>query len=130
MTELGPFHLSAESLAGNPAVPKLEANPYSWDHVGNLLILEHPPGTGFSYCHDGAGKLVTCEWDDDTQAEAYLLELEGWFKAFPEYAGRELFITGESCEWRRGRLCVCVRRGCVGVDTPTMLVTLCGSYYT
>lgn len=96
MTELGPFHLSAASLAGNPAVPKLEANPYSWDHVGNLLILEHPPGTGFSYCHDGTGKLVTCQWDDDTQAEAYLLELEGWFKAFPEYAGRELFITGES----------------------------------
>ena len=60
MTELGPFHLSAASLAGNPAVPKLEANPYSWDHVGNLLILEHPPGTGFSYCHDGTGKLVTC----------------------------------------------------------------------
>jgi hypothetical protein len=34
MTELGPFHLSAESLAGNPTVPKLVANPYSWDHVG------------------------------------------------------------------------------------------------
>jgi len=97
MTELGPFHLSASSMSGGPsAVPKLHANPDAWDKQGNVLILEHPPGTGYSYCHDGNNKPVMCLWNDDTQAEAFLQELQGFFKLFPEFSGRELFITGES----------------------------------
>lgn len=96
MTEIGPFHLSSKSMEGNPSIPKLQPNPYSWDRLGNLLILEHPPGTGYSYCHDGNNKPVDCDWDDDSQGVAFLAELEAWFKLFPAFAGRELFITGES----------------------------------
>ena len=97
MTELGPFHLDASSLSGGKGkVPDLHANPYSWDKVGNVLILEHPPGTGFSYCHDGSNNVVDCVWNDETQGAAYVLELEAWFDAFEEYKGRDLYFTGES----------------------------------
>ena len=50
MAELGPFNLSAESMANvsKDGVPALWPNPYSWDTRANVLILEHPPGTGLS----------------------------------------------------------------------------------
>eukprot|EP00729_Bicosta_minor_P008152 gene8152-24807_t len=84
MTELGPFHLDASSLAGGA------------NKVGNVLILEHPPGTGFSYCHDGKNNPVDCKWNDETQGAAYVLELEEWFGKFPEYLKHDMFFTGES----------------------------------
>lgn len=98
MAELGPFHLSAESMAGagEGGVPKLWRNEYSWDALSNILILEHPPGTGFSYCAAKNGTAVPCKWNDETQAEAFLMELQGWFELFPEYAEHDFYLTGES----------------------------------
>ena len=98
MAELGPFHLSAESMAGmgESGVPKLWRNDYSWDSLSNILILEHPPGTGFSYCAAKNGTAVPCKWNDETQAEAFLMELQGWFELFPEYAEHDFYLTGES----------------------------------
>jgi serine carboxypeptidase-like clade I len=98
MAELGPFHLSDESMAnaGADGIPALWQNPYSWDTLSNVLILEHPPGTGFSYCADPNGTVVTCKWNDETQAEAFLMEIEGWFELFPEYKDHEFYLTGES----------------------------------
>lgn len=101
MAELGPFHLSAESMSGmtEDGVPKLWRNPYSWDALSNILILEHPPGTGFSYCAAKNGTAVPCKWNDETQAEAFLMELQGWFELFPEYAEHDFYLTGESCKY-------------------------------
>ena len=98
MAELGPFHLSDESMAnvGPDGIPALWQNPYSWDKLSNVLILEHPPGTGFSYCADANGTVATCKWNDETQAEAFLMEIEGWFSLFPEYKDHEFYLTGES----------------------------------
>ena len=37
-----------------------------------------------------------CSWDDVSQAEAYAHTLAAFFGAFPEYAGNDLYLTGES----------------------------------
>ena len=50
LAELGPYRLTANSLSTNTtAIPRMFTNPHSFDRISNLLVLEHPPGTGFSY---------------------------------------------------------------------------------
>lgn len=80
-------------------------NPYAWNKVANMLYLESPAGSGnilpfvasngFSECIKG-GRPVRCKWDDRSQAEAYAHSLQAFFKAFPEFAKNDLYLTGES----------------------------------
>ncbi|CAM0904852.1 unnamed protein product [Alopecurus aequalis] len=58
-----------------------------------MLYLESPAGVGFSYSTDpsfygGVGDSMT--------ARDNLKFLQGWFAKFPQYKGRDLYITGES----------------------------------
>lgn len=89
-SEMGYFQVSGNSTYNNP---------WAWNRVANMLYLESPAGSGqeygFSQCVKGA-KPVSCSWDDVTQAEAYAHTLHAFFKAFPEYASNDLFLTGES----------------------------------
>ena len=79
------------------------ANPYAWNNRANMLYLESPAGsnfeqagTGYSTCViDGAAQKL-CKWDDVSQAEAYGHTLQAFFKAFPELASNDLYLTGES----------------------------------
>lgn len=75
----------------------LMENPWAWSNVANVIFLESPPGVGFSYC---AAQLedpsVTCYADDYTAAEANLDALRSFLMKFPEFIGREFYITGES----------------------------------
>eukprot|EP00038_Savillea_parva_P006509 m.164237 g.164237 ORF g.164237 m.164237 type:complete len:496 (-) comp12398_c0_seq1:137-1624(-) len=74
-------------------------NPYAWNSVSSMLYLESPAGSGqdsgFSTCNKG-GKAVNCAWNDTSQAEAYAHTLAAFFKAFPEFAKNDLYLTGES----------------------------------
>lgn len=77
-------------------------NPWAWNTLANMLYLESPAGSagdgensGYSQCIKG-GEVVTCEWNDHTQAEAYAHTLEEFFKQFPEYAQNDFYLTGES----------------------------------
>lgn len=60
--------------------------------VSNIIFLDQPVGTGFSYTNNskdyvkdskGAGEDV---WDF----------MQAFLRAYPEYAGRPFFVTGES----------------------------------
>jgi hypothetical protein len=74
-------------------------NEFAWNKVANMLYLESPAGSGqssgYSTCIKG-GIQVPCKWDDVSQAEAYAHSLLAFYKAFPEYAKNDLFLTGES----------------------------------
>ena len=97
LAELGPYNLDAESLTKNTsAVPLVFAREYSWDANANLVLFEHPPGTGFSYCVDASDQLVDCQWNDQTQALAFYQTLSAFYKAFPSYASSDLHLIGES----------------------------------
>merc|ERR1711966_151619 len=66
-----------------------------------MLYLESPAGSsgplaGVSYCYKNNTIERVCQWDDVTQAAAYAHTLKAFFKAFPEYANNDLYLTGES----------------------------------
>ena len=67
LTENGPLTLndySVETEAFNKTqIPTVFDNRFSWHNVpANMLYVEHPAPTGFSYCDPGP-----CYWDDTSQ---------------------------------------------------------------
>ncbi|XP_038692282.1 serine carboxypeptidase-like 45 [Tripterygium wilfordii] len=82
--EHGPF---------KPSKGVLLKNDYSWNKVANMLYLESPAGVGYSY---SANKSFYNSVNDDITARDNLEFLNRWFTKFPEYKGRDFFITGES----------------------------------
>ncbi|KAJ4788395.1 Carboxypeptidase [Rhynchospora pubera] len=67
-------------------------NNYGWDKASNILYVDQPTGTGFSYTTD--------ERDirhDETGVSNDLYDfLQGFFAKHPEYVDNDFYITGES----------------------------------
>lgn len=70
--EIGPYRLKDDS--------HLEYNPGSWDEFANLLFVDNPVGTGYSYV-DTDSYLH----DLPEMASQFITFLEKWFALFPEY---------------------------------------------
>lgn len=84
--EIGPFHVNKDGKT-------LFSNPYSWNQVANLLFLDSPVGVGYSYSNTSSDHLNN---GDKRTAEDSLQFLLNWFERFPQYKGRDFYITGES----------------------------------
>ena len=102
--EIGPLLLNMDSVIGPEyaasGVPQLQSNPYSWNKVANIVTVNSPAPTGFSYC-TGAGESgdgSSCGlWNDTYVAHCSARFLHEFFeKDFPEYANNDLFLVGES----------------------------------
>ncbi|KAK9663981.1 hypothetical protein RND81_14G011100 [Saponaria officinalis] len=82
--ENGPFQI-ASNLS-------LVWNDFGWDKASNLIYVDQPVGTGFSYTSA----------DDDIRHDENGVSndlydfLQEFFKAHPEYAKNDFYITGES----------------------------------
>ncbi|KAF7851817.1 hypothetical protein BT93_L2590 [Corymbia citriodora subsp. variegata] len=61
--------------------------------VANLLYLESPAGVGFSY---STNQSFYKGINDNITAQDNLVFLQRWFTKYPQYKGRDFFITGES----------------------------------
>lgn len=90
----------------------LRTNPYAWNKVGgrpppaagapgphartlqvaNVIYMEAPVGVGFSY---SPNKDDYANDDEGTATDNYHALLS-FFEKFPEYKGREFFVSGES----------------------------------
>ncbi|KAM7527987.1 hypothetical protein LguiB_031397 [Lonicera macranthoides] len=82
--ENGPFSITSNlSLAWND---------FGWDTASNLIYVDQPTGTGFSYSSD----------DDDIRHNEQGVSndlydfLQAFFNEHPQYAKNDFFITGES----------------------------------
>ncbi|KAI4335518.1 hypothetical protein L6164_014156 [Bauhinia variegata] len=84
--EIGPFHVKPDGKT-------LYVNPYSWNQVANILFLDSPVGVGYSYSNTSSDILNN---GDKRTAEDALTFLLKWFDRFPQYKGRDFFISGES----------------------------------
>ncbi|TKY74161.1 Serine carboxypeptidase 42 [Spatholobus suberectus] len=84
-TELGPFYPKGDGRG-------LRRNSMSWNRASNLLFVESPAGVGWSYSN------TTTDYNtgDASTANDMLLFMLKWYKKFPSYKSRELFLTGES----------------------------------
>ncbi|XP_004506097.1 serine carboxypeptidase-like [Cicer arietinum] len=82
--ENGPFHISDKS--------QLVPNNYSWNKASNIIFVDQPIGTGFSYTLDDNDYSR-----DVTSISNYLYDfLQEFFKQHPDFVKNDFYITGES----------------------------------
>jgi len=72
LMEIGPYRVREGG--------QLEYNEGSWDEFANLLFVDNPVGTGFSYVDTDS---YVHELKD--MATEFVTFLERWFEVFPEY---------------------------------------------
>ena len=82
--ELGPCTVA-------PTGTYTRRNPHSWTEKLNILFIDQPIGTGYSYAT--SGPLVTTL--DDLAVDVYAL-LQIFFRHFPQYAARPFHLAAES----------------------------------
>lgn len=70
--EIGPYRVREGG--------KLEYSPGSWDEFANVLFVDNPVGTGFSYVDTNSYLHELKE-----MADQFVVFLEKWFALFPEY---------------------------------------------
>lgn len=85
MMEVGPYRVTED---GN-----LKYNNGSWDEFANLLFVDQPVGTGFSYVNTDS--YLT---ELDQMAEHMVIFLEKWFALFPEYEHDDVSSSVESIQ--------------------------------
>ncbi|KUI55388.1 Pheromone-processing carboxypeptidase kex1 [Cytospora mali] len=83
LMEIGPYRLKDSET--------LKLNDGSWNEFANLLFVDNPVGTGFSYVNTDA---YIHELDE--MADQFVTFLEKWFALFPEYEQDDIYIAGES----------------------------------
>ncbi|KAI3446715.1 hypothetical protein Pfo_003380 [Paulownia fortunei] len=84
--EIGPFHVEKDGKT-------LYLNPYSWNKAANILFLDSPVGVGFSYSNTSSDLLSNGDKRTAADNLEFLLQ---WFERFPQYRGRDFYLTGES----------------------------------
>lgn len=72
--EIGPYRVK------DGEAPKLEYNPGSWNEFANVLFVDNPVGTGFSYVDTDSYVHELPE-----MAGQFVTFLEKFFAMFPEY---------------------------------------------
>ena len=76
----------------NGSFPKLVLSPYTWTQVLNIIYVDMPVGTGFSYSETQAGYYGSdTKWVD--QAYGFL---QKWFSKHPNFASNPFYIGGGS----------------------------------
>ncbi|KAF8016815.1 hypothetical protein BT93_H2125 [Corymbia citriodora subsp. variegata] len=88
--EIGPLQFYYSNSSGNKPVLKL--NPYSWTKIANIIFLDAPVGTGFSYATTGTAYDIR---DTSSAAQTYEF-LRKWLMAHPKFLTNPLYITGDS----------------------------------
>ncbi|CAD6450741.1 745fc3bc-b7d5-4a86-b27c-f0149ebad060 [Sclerotinia trifoliorum] len=86
LMEIGPYRVKDGSNG-----PKLEYNPGSWDEFANVMFVDNPVGTGFSFVDSDS-----YIHDLPEMADQFVQFLEKWFALFPEYEHDDLYLAGES----------------------------------
>lgn len=83
-TEIGPFNIDKEMNVAPRAV--------HWNVDYDLLFLDNPLGTGFSY----TDRLEAMATNQSTVGDDLYEALDQFFQAFPELRARDFYVTGES----------------------------------
>ncbi|XP_010514837.1 PREDICTED: serine carboxypeptidase-like 48 [Camelina sativa] len=82
--ENGPFTVSNNS--------SLTWNEFGWDKASNLIYVDQPVGTGFSYTSDQSD----LRHDEEGVSNDLYDFLQAFFKEHPQFVNNDFYITGES----------------------------------
>ncbi|KAI5809566.1 pheromone processing carboxypeptidase Kex1 [Peziza echinospora] len=83
LMEVGPFRVTPDQ--------KLVVNNGSWHEFSNLLFVDQPVGTGFSYVDSNSYLHELPE-----MAAQFIIFLTKFFEMFPEYEADDIYLSGES----------------------------------
>ncbi|KAI5301331.1 Cell death protease [Ascosphaera pollenicola] len=81
--EIGPFRLTTDHT--------LRHLNSSWNEFANMLFVDQPLGTGFSYANTDS-----LDHEMVQVADHMVTFLENWFAIFPQYQSDDLYVAGES----------------------------------
>ncbi|TXG46654.1 hypothetical protein EZV62_027848 [Acer yangbiense] len=88
--EVGPLTFDYETFNGS--LPLLLDNPYSYTNIANMIFLDAPVGTGFSYSKTQKGW-----YSSDTLSTKAIYEfIQKWIMDHPKFSNNPLYITGDS----------------------------------
>ncbi|KAL7236399.1 hypothetical protein ACSBR1_019644 [Camellia fascicularis] len=88
--EIGPLAFNITEYEGG--TPPLEYYPYSWTQTANILFVDAPVGTGFSYPTNSSA-FPTSDTKSALQTYEFLIK---WINEHPEYLKNQLFIGADS----------------------------------
>jgi len=83
-TENGPYKVQ-DNLS-------LKINPFSWNSFSNIIFIDQPVGTGFSYADSVLDYVV----DEEQVAQDLYVFLQNFFLQFPKYSHLPFYVIGES----------------------------------
>ncbi|VCU40973.1 Bgt-60051 [Blumeria graminis f. sp. tritici] len=86
LMEIGPYRVRNDQNG-----PRLEYNDGSWDEFSNLMFVDNPYGTGYSYIDSDSFVHSLSE-----MADQFVMFLEKWFKIFPQFELDDIYLAGES----------------------------------
>ncbi|KAL0384301.1 UNVERIFIED_CONTAM: Serine carboxypeptidase-like 18 [Sesamum radiatum] len=86
----GPLAFDVEAFDGS--LPSFVINPYSWTKIANIIFIDSPAGTGFSYATTSQGYTNS----DNKTAEYNYSFLRKWLLNHPEFVKNRLYIAGDS----------------------------------
>ncbi|KAL3538779.1 hypothetical protein ACH5RR_002145 [Cinchona calisaya] len=88
--EIGPLTFDYEAFEGS--LPSFLLNPYTWTKIANIIFLDLPVGTGFSYSTTFKGYYSS---DTKSAKDAYMF-LQKWLLNHPKFTKNLLYIAGDS----------------------------------
>ncbi|KAK4437971.1 Serine carboxypeptidase-like 18 [Sesamum alatum] len=91
MKLVGPLAFDLEAFDGN--LPSFILNPYSWTKIANIIFIDSPVGTGFSYATTSQAYNNS---NDTKSAEHNYSFLRKWLLNHPEFVKNRLYIAGDS----------------------------------
>ncbi|KAL4565091.1 hypothetical protein LXL04_029174 [Taraxacum kok-saghyz] len=88
--EIGPFTINYENSTLEKTM--LEINPHSWTKVANIIFLDQPAGTGFSYAKTPEAYIT-----NDTLSTTYTYHfLRKWLVEHPKFLNNPMYIGADS----------------------------------
>ncbi|KAK9756487.1 hypothetical protein RND81_01G101100 [Saponaria officinalis] len=88
--EIGPFQIEEMTYTGK--LPKLLLRQYSWTKTANILFVDMPVGTGYSYA-----TTARANYSGDLKASDNVNEfLKKWLLNHTEYISNPLYVGGDS----------------------------------
>ncbi|XP_024007855.1 serine carboxypeptidase-like 15 isoform X2 [Eutrema salsugineum] len=88
--ENGPLAFKVEPYNGS--IPSLVSTTYSWTKVANIIYLDQPVGTGFSYSRNPLADIPS----DTGSAKRVHEFVRKWLDKHPEYFSNPFYVTGNS----------------------------------